>query len=161
MVQHQIREYYNLHYQQNLKLMFEKSFELRMAAWRKFRESLETSNDPFKDVIFFYKSAPYVSMHTDPWDQKTWPAPWQLLDENRYCEFAIVLGMCYSLQLTDKFKPSNFEIHISTNNKTSESYYLLCIDNLVIGYNTDAVVYRDDLPDALYSQRIYCMPRLH
>jgi len=141
--------------------MFEKSFEARMSAWRKFRDSLESSDDPLKDVISFYKSAPYVSMHTDPWDQKTWPGPWQLLHENRYCEFAIVLGMCYSLQLTNRFNHSNFEIHISTNNEKSESYYLLYIDDLVIGHNTDSVIEKRNLPDALYSQRIYQMPVLH
>jgi hypothetical protein len=140
--------------------MFDKPFEERLAAWRDFRDGLEESEDPLRDLVNFYKHSPFVSMHTDPWDPKTWPGPWQLLDENRYCEFAIVLGMCYSLQLTDRFKGSTFEIHISTNNEKSESYYLLYVDDYVLGYDPDEVIHRKDLPDALFSQRIYPMTEL-
>jgi hypothetical protein len=141
--------------------MFDKSFEERMSDWRNFRNSLETAKDPIREVIDMYKHAPFVSMHTDPWDQAIWPSPWELLHENRYCEFCVVLGMCYSLQLTDKFKRSNFEIHISTNNEIAESYYLLYVDDLVLGFTKDSAVDKRDLPDALISQRIYQMPRLH
>jgi len=137
--------------------MFDKKFEERMLFWRRFREDLETSRNPFQDVIEFYNRAPRTRLCADPWDQSTWPDPWELLNENQYCEFGIVLGMCYSLQLTDRFKGSKFEIHISTNNEISESYYLLYVDNNVLGLEYDTVVPKEDLPDALYSQRIYPM----
>lgn len=131
-----------------------------MSSWREFRDSLESSEDPFREIINLYKQAPFVRVHTDPWDQKTWPDPWELLFENKYCEFCTVLGICYSLQLTERFKDSSFEIHISKNSELSEIYYLLFVDNVVIDYGNDAVVPKKDLPEALFSQRIYAMPRL-
>jgi len=81
--------------------MFAKKYEERLISWNQFRQNLELSDDPFGDVIEFYKQAPSVSMHTDPFHSEAWPDPWQLLLENRYCDFTRVLGYGYSLQLTE------------------------------------------------------------
>lgn len=139
--------------------MYNKKYEERLAIWSNFRSSLEDSNSPFLDVVEFYASAPKTRYTVDPWGQSTWPDPWQLLEENLYCEFSVVLGMCFSLQLTDKFSGSNFEIHISTNNKTAETHYLLFVDDICVNYK-DGVISKEDLPEALYSQSIYSMPVL-
>jgi hypothetical protein len=135
--------------------MFTKNYEEQLASWKSFRDSLETTETPFEDVVQQYAKAPGTRLTCDPWDQKNWPGPWELLQENQYCEFGTVLGMCYSLQLTDRFKGSKFEIHISTNREKSETHYLLIVDDhTVVGYK-GRVICKEDLPDALYSQRIY------
>ena len=141
--------------------MFDQIYEERLATWRNFRDRLEDSTTPLEDVVAFYRSAPYVSILTDPWDKSTWLGPWELLHENQYCEFSRVLGMCYSLQLTERFKGQTFEIHIGMDHLKSQTYYLLYIDNCVIGYKESAVVKKSSLPDTLVSQRIYVMPTLH
>ena len=141
--------------------MFDRKYEERLKIWSDFRQSLEHSTSPLEDVIEFYKSAPYVSIHTDPWDQKVWPGPWQLLMENQYCDFVRVLGMCYSLQLTERFKDASVEIHIGIDNDNTASYYLLVVDDSVIGWNDDAVVALSTLPGTYVPQRIYHMPSLY
>lgn len=140
--------------------MFDKKYEDRLVIWRNFRDELEVSESPFDDVIGFYSKVPYVSIVTDPWDQSSWLGPWELLHENQYCHFARVLGMCYSLQLTERFKDSDFEIHIGIDNTKSETYYLLYVDDVVLNYDQECIVNRQDLPNTLVSQRIYTMPRL-
>ena len=80
-----------------------KKYEDRLASWSDFRKVLETSKDPVQEAISYYDNAPRVSINTDPWDQKTWPTPWELVAENQYCNFCILLVMCYSLQLTKRF----------------------------------------------------------
>lgn len=139
--------------------MFTKNFEEQLLAWKVFRDSLEESDSPFEDLIDFYRRAPRTRISCDPWDKSTWATPWELLSENNYCEFSIVLGMCYSLQLTNRFKDSNFEIHIYTDRENSETHYLLLVDDVIIGYNSK-VVLKGELPDALQPQRIYSMPEL-
>lgn len=140
--------------------MFEKKFEDRMSVWQDFRNSLETSDTPFQDVINFYRRAPLVSIHTDPWNPESWPDPWQLLDENQYCDFCTVLGWCYSLQLTDRFKGSSFEIHITTDNNLGYGY-LLAVDDTILGYGKDSITKRKDLPSTLQPQHVYAMTALH
>jgi hypothetical protein len=140
--------------------MFHKNYEQRLNSWSSLRQKLEVAADPFQEVIDFYKQAPYVSVHTDPWSQDMWPDPWELVYENQYDEFCTVLGMCYSLQLTDRFKGSEFEIHICT--LESLSYvYLLFVDDYVLGYDNNKVVLKKDLPMDLQSQTVYAMPKLN
>jgi len=140
--------------------MFNKNYEDRLAAWRDFRDELEEAEDPFRKVIDFYKAAPYVSMHTDAWTQEMWPNPWELLNENQYDEFCTVLGMCYSLQLTDRFKGSKFEIHICTNRENSELHYLLYVDDTVLNWNNN-YVHKSEMPQQIVPQKIYCMDHVH
>lgn len=140
--------------------MFNQTYEERLQQWSNFRESLELSSDPLQDVIDQYKFVPTVSIHTDPWSQDMWPNPWELIQENQYCDFCIVLGQCYSLQLTDRFSGSDFEIHIGIDNSKSADYYLLQINDRVIGYDKNTHVHKSDLPKTLQIQKSYPMQKL-
>ena len=140
--------------------MFDKNNDQRLQAWSEFRKSLETSNTPIQDVLDFYSQSPIVSIHTDPWDQKIWPQPWELILENQYCSFCTVLGMCYSLQLTDRFKQVPVEIHICIDREDNETYYLLLIEDRIIGYEPDTHIAKSDLPETIISQREYHMSGL-
>lgn len=137
--------------------MFDLSYEARLQSWSDFRKSLESSEDPFQDVIGFYSNTPLVSIHTDPWSKDTWPDPWQLILENQYCAFCIVLGQCYSLQLTERFSGSDFEIHIAIDRKKSDTYYMLYVDDKVLGYVADDYVLQTELPNTIEIQKSYSM----
>lgn len=139
--------------------MFTKPYEERLKLWSQFRQELETSHDPFNDVIRFYQEAPSSRLQVNPWDPVTWPNPWELLNENLYCDFSRVLGMCYSLQLTDRFKTSDFEIHICTFDNLGY-VYLLFVDNMVLGYEENQVVNKKEIREQLNSQEVYSMPTL-
>ena len=141
--------------------MFDKNYEDRLAAWRDFRNSLETSTDPFRDLYLFYQSAPFVSIHTDPWNNKVWPGPWELVLENQYDDFCRVLGMCYSLQLTERFKGSSFEIHISIDNEKSETYYLLYVDGTILNWQYGEVIDEKQLPKTVISHKIHTMSAIN
>ena len=125
--------------------MFNLNYEGRLSKWREFRETLEDSPKPINDVVQFYRLAPTVSIHTDPFNNKTWPGPWELLHENQYCIFCKVLGMCYTLQLTESFKDSKFEIIIARDIESNTRLYLLSIDKSIIGLD-DNYVHVDELP---------------
>ena len=139
--------------------MFEEKYEKRLQSWHDFREELESHPDPLQHSIDAYQHVPRVSIHTDPWDQKMWPQPWELIHENQYCTFCTVLGMCYSLQLTERFKEESVEIHICIDREKNETFYLLMIQDRVIGYNDVSHISISDLPKEIISQRVYTMPR--
>ena len=140
--------------------MFDKNNDQRLQVWSEFRKTLETAKDPIQDVIDLYSQAPIVSIHTDPWDDTVWPTPWELIQENQYCEFCIVLAICYSLQLTDRFSEKNFEIHIVIDNKNSTYNYLLYVDKTLIGYPIGVEHYAKSQPDELAIKKKYRMPKL-
>lgn len=140
--------------------MFNKPFEERLQEWRNFRKSLDQSSNPVKDTIDFYQFAPLVNFQADPYDQSTWPDPWQLLEENIYCPFVKILAICYTLQLTDSFSQALTEIHIIHNKKNSSINYLLIIEDIVVEFNGDSYVVRSELPKNLESQQSYTMSPL-
>jgi hypothetical protein len=141
--------------------MNELNYEQRLSEWSTFRDTLETSNDPLQDVIDYYRKIPTVSINTDPYTPSTWPSPWELVNDNMYCDFCRVLGMCYSLQLTDRFSREKFEIHIGIDNKRSEHYYLLVVGDRVLGSNSTAHVHVDQALKDLEPQQKHHMPHLN
>jgi hypothetical protein len=140
--------------------MFDKKYEDRLRAWHNFRNGLETSGTPFQDVIDFYNRAPLVRIVVDPYDEGSWLDPWTLLYENKYCEFSIILGIAYSLQLTTRFSDSVFEIHICTDQENLEVKYLLFVDNTVIGYYKNETIEASKLPKNLRTEKIYRLSAL-
>lgn len=125
--------------------MFEKSFYERLRVWRELRNKVETSNTPFEDVLDFWRKAPLGRPYTDPYDSENWPDPWELIHENIYCEFLQILGICYTLQLTERFSTSSFEIHITLDKKQDAIVYLLFVDNQAIGYYNDGSIDEHDI----------------
>ena len=125
--------------------MFDKDYYTRLRIWNQFRKSIETSHSPIEDVLDFWRMAPLGRLATDPYDSDTWPDPWELLDDNQYCEFLQILGICYTLQLTDRFWKSRFEIHIVLDEKESNIIYLLFVDNQPIGYYNNGVIDRKEI----------------
>ena len=140
--------------------MFDKKYEDRLSAWREFRERLECSSDPIQLAVDYYKNAPLVSMSVDPYTPSNWPDPWELIAENLYCDFGKILGICYSLQLTDCLSHESFEIHITQDREKSAIYYLLFVGNRVIGFNGDTHVHKGKLPNTFQSQLEHVMPPL-
>ena len=140
--------------------MFESDYESRLREWHEFRSTLEKSEDPLMDCIMLYKKAPRVfKSDVDPWDQKTWLDPWQLVEKNLYSEMCITLGICYSLQLTERFSGSSFEIHNTVDTKSKQTFYLLAVDNNIINPIIEEVYI--GLPKHFVSQRIFKMPEVN
>ena len=139
--------------------MFNLNYEDRLSRWREFRDSLETSSNAIDDVVQFYRMAPTVSIHTDPYNNNTWPGPWELLHENQYCSFCKILGICYTLQLTESFKGKSFEIIIGRDIDCNTRMYLLSIDNNIIGID-DNYLHVDNLPESVIIERNFSMPEL-
>lgn len=137
--------------------MFDKKYDDRLRHWSEFRESLETSKNPIQDAIDFYSKAPLVSIMVDPYDQDTWLDPWQLLLENKYCDFSIILGISYTLKLTERFTNEVFEIHIITDKEKSEVKYLLYIGNVVVGYDRTKPVFAEEIPMHLKTEKVYSL----
>ena len=95
-------------------------------------------------------------MSCDPYDQETWPSAWQLIDENKYCDFKKILAIYYTLSLTDRFKNSYFEIQIASDKEEHRTYFILIIDEQVIGYMYDRAIFKLDLP-LLWNHQSYIM----
>jgi len=129
--------------------MFNSTYEDRILIWRNFRLELETSSDPIRDAINFYNAAPLSQLQTDPYDQSSWPSAWELLDYNSYCEFTKILAIYYSLSLLNRFKECVFSLKFMNDHSTSKYFYLLFINDCVVGFENDQAIHVSELPNTL------------
>lgn len=135
--------------------------DLLLKSWYDFRTTLEIVPDPIKATTSYFLSKPRVKIYTDPYDQSTWPTPWELITENEYCPFNLLLGICYTLQLTERFKDISPQIAIAVDSKSKTVYYLLLVEENVFGYLEDEWTTVQKLPKSLKMQKIFNMVPLH
>jgi hypothetical protein len=131
--------------------MFELPPDDRLSAWAEHRRLLDISEDPIQDLIDFWIKAPYIpfNRNVDPYNQRSWPTPWDIIIQNKYDDFTKVLMMAWTLKLTDKFKDSQIEIKTYTDAVKNREYNIAVIDqNQMINYYDNSVASVDELPES-------------
>lgn len=125
--------------------MFDVSGTERLTEWRKIRDSLNSSDDPYQSVLEVWKRAPFVNRYLDPDNPGSWPDPWHLILDNRYDDLALALGIVYTLGLSERFIGQEIEIHMSMSDTQRESYFVI-IKNTVIDIDCRIILTKDQLP---------------
>lgn len=123
--------------------MFNQSVDQRLTEWVNHRRRLDEVEDPLQQVWDFWHSAPFVphNRNIDPYFQRSWPSPWEIIEQNKYDEFTRALMIGWTLKLTNKFKNSKIEIRTLVDSSRSREYNLIYIDdNWVINYNDNGPV---------------------
>ena len=79
--------------------MFQLKTEDRLRAWREFRYSIGRLplDQALQQTVELWSRAPFIPYHLDAKDRMSWPDPWQLVDENIYCDLAKALGIMYTM----------------------------------------------------------------
>ena len=123
--------------------MFNQSVDQRLTEWVNHRKRLDVVEDPLQEVWDVWHNAPFVphNRNVDPYFQRSWPSPWEIIEENRYDEFTRALMIGWTLKLTNKFKNSKIEIRTLVDNARQRQYNLVYIDDeWVINYNDNGPV---------------------
>jgi hypothetical protein len=124
----------------------------RLLAWKSFRNQLESDPTPFQSVVGLWAKAPLVNLYLDPNTPESWPDPWHLIIDDRFDDLAIVLGMLYTIKLTDRFSNLGLEIYKSVEEK-NPIFFLRAGENILnLEYNH--VVNASSLDD-IVSIKIY------
>ena len=81
--------------------VFQLNYETRLKNWYDLRTTLATADTLTKcvEVDKWWQDAPLVAHYLHPLDTKSWPGPWELIEENNFCTLARGLGMIYTLSL--------------------------------------------------------------
>ena len=109
--------------------MFDRYGTDRIAAWKQFRDKLETSECPLEDVAELWSHAPFVGPYLDPYSPQQWPDPWQLIIDLRLDDLAIALGMLYTIKLTQRFIKTKCEIHMLVIPGKNQAEFVLVVDD--------------------------------
>jgi hypothetical protein len=116
----------------------------RIEKWKEFRDALETSETPFEDVVNLWSKAPFVNKYLNPYNYTSWPNPWELLVDGKFDELALVIGMTYTIKLTERFKNSNIKICLVPDTKDI-TYFLIVDDRYVLNYEYRKILLIDQI----------------
>lgn len=95
--------------------MWKTLYQERLADWYNLRQAAADLDleDQLKLINDWWFRAPIVNRVVTWDDPSNWPAPWDLLVNNGYCDLARALGIVYTLLLLDRQLYTDLEI-IST-----------------------------------------------
>jgi hypothetical protein len=106
--------------------MFQLKTEDRLRSWRGFRYSIGALplELALQQTVELWSHCPFIPYHLDSKDPTSWPNPWQLLDDNIYCDLAKSLGIVYTMLLTEHRKNLEIEIRVYKDPETGYEYNL-------------------------------------
>lgn len=104
----------------------------KLAAWRQFRDSIESSETPFEDVISLWCRAPFVNRYLNHKNPNSWPDPWQLVLDGKFDDLGLALAMLYTIKLTERFSQAACEIYTSLSLKNQKTSFVVVIDNQTV-----------------------------
>lgn len=135
----------------------------RLNEWKRFRTSLNDLDlsSAVSATAHLWSYAPFVGHYLDPAKPEDWPDPWQLLDENYYCDLAKALGMLYTISLSKHGENTDLELQIVTDKNNNYSH-LVYIDQgkYVINYWHDEVVNNTQVDNELQLRYSYTAAEL-
>jgi hypothetical protein len=119
--------------------MWAETTNQRLRAWYTLRESAQAL--PIKSALeiinawwFCCPWQPYY-LHWD--DQTAWPDPWQLLNDNVYCEVARGLGILYTITLLDRKDLTSASLVLT---QTGHNLVLVDQTKYILNWSPDTVV---------------------
>ena len=142
--------------------MFRQSPDERLSTWKEFRNGLELSDTPLLDVINFWATAPYIpyNHNVDPYNQYSWPTPWEILLHNKYDDFTKALMMAYTLKYTDKFGNSNIQVKTLVDNAQKSVYNIVSVDDMwVLNFQETTLVEASNVPEEFRLENIVVIER--
>ena len=93
------------------------TFESRLDSWTQLRT--RAKNLPVEEALeainSWWFTSPWTGYHLHWDDREDWPDPWQLLDDNIFCEVARGLGILYTITLLDRADIDSAELILTKN----------------------------------------------
>ena len=93
-------------------MKWQSTFEARLSSWTQLREQATALPlEPALELInawWFFSPWNGYYLHWD--DCEEWPDPWQLLDDNMFCEVARGLGILYTIAMIDRADVDSVEL---------------------------------------------------
>jgi hypothetical protein len=130
--------------------MWHTTFSKRLEDWRNLR--LECQGLPLDSALSkinqWWFGAPWSAYYLHWDDQLEWPNPWDLLNDNVYCDLAKSLGIMYTVMLIEHTDVVSCEI-IDTNESN-----LVSVNKEKYILNWDPIAIVNSLPEIKIHRRI-------
>lgn len=118
--------------------MWHKDFADRLKSWAELRNQnqalpLEVALQNIND---YWQESPWQPYYLHWDDQANWPDPWQLLNDNLFCDLARGLGILYTISVLDHKDLASYELVFTEDGRNlvlvNKSKYTLNWNGLVL-----------------------------
>lgn len=141
-------------------MIWHRSFDQRLLAWNQLRHAcrhhhVETA---LKEINQWWFSVPWVPYYLHWDDVSDWPDPWQLINDNIYCDVARGLGIMYTIAMLDRSDITDLRF-INTENHNlvlvhKEKYILNWDSNTILNKNFTSIKVHRSIDQAVILQKI-------
>ena len=120
-------------------MIWPKEFADRLSSWSELRAQahsmeLQAALETINAWWFQIPWKPYY-LHWD--DQPRWPDPWQLLNDNVYCDLARALGILYTISMLDRADMADAELVLTDS---GDNLVLVGKTKYILNWSPDRVV---------------------
>ena len=119
--------------------MWAKTFAGRLESWYSMRQKCHALSveSTLITINSWWCTTPWQPYYLHWDDQLTWPDPWQLLNDNVYCDLARALGILYTISLLDRADLTDATLVL-----TQDGHNLVVVDKskYILNWSPDTVV---------------------
>ena len=141
-------------------MIFHGDYTERLTAWREFREGLEIEPLALQLTLQLYQQCPLTHTKTNFFDRSTWPQAWNLIEKNDYNTVDRLLGVWYTLRLTDRFVRDKIDLIQCVDKNSNQlektnTYHALAVDHQYLVLENSAILYQKEFDNLFISQYTY------
>ena len=141
-------------------LIFHGDYTERLTAWREFRDRLETDDAALQLTLQLYQQCPLTHTKTNFFDRSTWPQAWNLIEKNDYNTVDRLLGVWYTLRLTDRFVHDEIDliqcVYKNSNQlEKTNPYHALAVNHQYLVLENSAILHQKEFDNHFISQYTY------
>lgn len=121
--------------------------ELRLRAWRQFRDSIVDLDDSQKlDAINkFWFLYPFVKRTIDPDDPKNWMNPWDMVYQDEICEYSRGIMMHQTALMSLSNIDDSYLVYALDQGKQSD-FMIAVVNGKALNYHMNIVDFNEILP---------------
>jgi hypothetical protein len=84
--------------------MWSQDYSARLRAWADLRDRCIQSSlaQAMADIDIWWQQTPWQPYYLHWDDRDRWPTPWELLNDNVYCDLARALGIMYTVAMIER-----------------------------------------------------------
>jgi hypothetical protein len=92
--------------------MWPQDYSARLLAWANLRNQCIQSPlaQAMSDIDVWWQQTPWQPYYLHWDDHDHWPTPWELLNDNVYCDLARALGIMYTVAMTERDDITTIEL---------------------------------------------------
>ena len=119
--------------------MWPSTFADRLESWTALRTSAQSQDLETALVAInqWWFNSPWKAYYLHWDDQATWPDPWQLLNDDIYCDVAKALGILYTISMLDRADMADATLVLTEDHR---NLVLVNKTKYILNWNPDSVV---------------------